>query len=126
MNKPRHVLLIDGDAFYANIMREHLKREGFEVCHAPSGERGVEEAKEQLPDIILLAIRLPKKDGFEILEALKSDPKTSSIPVAMLTELGKAEDVQYCFARGVCDYLIKSQQAPEEISARIRKILRCG
>ncbi|MFA6429126.1 MAG: response regulator [Patescibacteria group bacterium] len=116
------VLVIDGDRFYADILQNRLGGSGFEVRVATTGECGIEQAQDWLPDMILLAIKLPKADGFQILEDLKTTKHVRKIPVAMLTELGSREDVCHCFDHGATQYFIKAHNMPEDIAEHLRLV----
>lgn len=120
----KHVLLIEDDLFYANILLEALRREGFDVAHAANGEEGMKLAKADRFDLILLDVVMPKMDGFQVLEALKSEPSTQNIFIVMLTKLSAKEDIQRCFQQGACEYIIKTQHSPDEIAARVKRILK--
>ncbi len=115
------VLLIEDDRFLVDIYTRYLREAGFEVRHASTGEEGFEGALKDPPDVIVLAIALPKKNGFEILEELKTHTQTKKIPVLMLTNLSAREDIERCLSSGACDYLIKSHHTVEEIVARVKK-----
>lgn len=120
-----HVLLVEADAFYASIVKTFLEKERYRVSHASSGEQALRELMDKAPpNLILLAIKLPKKDGFEILETIKTQASLQAIPVIILTELGSREDVCQCFRLGSCEYLIKSQHTLEEIVVVVRRV--CG
>lgn len=118
------ILCIEDDKIFADIVCKTLMREGFDVIHATNGEDGLRKAREGMPDAILLDIGLPKKDGFEVLEALKAETGTKTIPVVMLSRLSSKEDVDQCFALGCDEYLIKTQHTPEDVAAHLRRILK--
>lgn len=115
------VLSIEDDQTYAEILQKNLERVGFHVLRSSHGEEGLKRAIQDQPDVIMLDIGLPKKDGFEVLEELKSDPKTKHIPVFMLTKLSAREDVARCFDAGCEDYFIKTQHHPEDIVRNIQQ-----
>lgn len=116
----KQILLIEDDRFLADIYARHLRDAGFEVMHASNGEEGLEMAKKEPPSLILLGVLLPKKNGFEILEELKKDPSTKTIPIMMLTHLGAREDIERCLSLGACQYLIKSHHSLEEIVKHVQ------
>ncbi len=117
----RHILCVEDDKTFADILIRHLQQAGFEVTHAMNGEDGGKRARSEQPDAILLDIGLPQKDGFTLLEELKSDAETSKIPVFMLTRLSTREDLERCFRLGCTDYLIKTQQHPADVVRRLKK-----
>ncbi len=125
MEKPgtAHILLIESDEFLGSIYEKNLLMEGFKVSRAVNGERGIKIAESKSPDLILLAVLLPKINGFEILEDLKKDKATKKIPVVMLTKLGSREDVQKGQNLGAADYLIKGHFRPSELVDKVKRIL---
>ncbi len=98
------VLLIDDDPAAHDIMRRFLSREGFSAIAAFSGEEGLKLAREHAPDVILLDVRMPNLDGWNVLSRIKSDPELASIPVIMVTIV---DDQSLGCALGAVDYLLK-------------------
>lgn len=82
--KPK-ILLVDDDPRVVKIMRLVLRQEGYEVITASDGIEGLHATWAHEPDLILLDIKLPRKDGWEVLNELKADPRTRDIPVVLLT-----------------------------------------
>jgi len=119
----KNILLVEDDAFLANIYKTKFEMEGFNVVVAEHGEAGLETARTKAPDLILLDILLPKMDGFTVLKKLKEDEKTAGIPVILLTNLGQKDDVDKGLELGAADYLIKAHFKPSETVAKVRKIL---
>jgi len=97
-----------------------LKDAGFSVARAFDGEEGLKLIKSKKPDLVLLDIILPKKNGFEVLEELKKSPETQDIPVIVLTMIGKDEDIKKGLRLGANDYIVKSQHAIAEIIEKIK------
>jgi len=118
-----NVLLVEDDAFLANIYKTKFEMEGFKVRVAENGEIGLKDAKKKVPDIILLDILLPKMDGFTVLEHLKEDDELKSVPVILLTNLGQKDDVEKGLALGAADYLIKAHFKPSETVDKVKKVL---
>ena len=123
MPENKKILLIESDDFYAKIVSGCLQHSGFKVLVATSGEEGLKDAASEQPDLILLSIKLPKKDGFEVLEELKAGPETKNIPVAMLSDLGAREDVCQCLKRGACNYFIKAHHQPQEVAQALKNLI---
>lgn len=118
------ILCVEDDKVFADILVRTFQSEGFQVTHASNGEEGLKKAADDKPDLIVLDIGLPKKNGFEVLEALKTDAALAAIPVMMLSRLATKEDVEQCFALGCAEYLIKTQHAPEDILLHAKRLLR--
>lgn len=98
------VLVIDDDAVVREVVSRFLNKEGFRVETAPSGDTGLQRARELLPDIITLDVMMPGMDGWAVLSALKADPDLSTIPVIMMSIVS---DKNMGFALGASDYLTK-------------------
>src|SRR5437763_16392647 len=86
-----NVLFIEDDPAVAEMYKLKLELDGYRVTVAKSGEEGLDHAKSQVPDIGFLDIRLPKMDGFAVLETLRSDGVTRNIPVIILSNYGETE-----------------------------------
>ena len=122
-SKKIKILLIEDDPFLLNMYNTKFELEGFLVITADDGEKGSRLALKEEPDIILLDILLPKKDGFEVLEELKTNDKTKDIPVILLTNLSQKNEVERGLLLGAVDYLIKAHFMPSEIVTKIKKIV---
>jgi len=117
------VLLVEDDTYLSQIYQKKFEMEGFKICTADNGEKGLSEAKKKKPNVVLLDILLPKMDGFAVLEKLKADPETKKIPVILLTNLGQKEDVDKGLEVGAADYLIKAHFKPSEVVEKVKKVL---
>ncbi|PIS42028.1 MAG: response regulator [Candidatus Kerfeldbacteria bacterium CG08_land_8_20_14_0_20_40_16] len=124
VDSKKKILLVEDDSFLAGMYVSKLNLEDFEVSLADNGEDGLKIAKQKLPNLILLDILLPQMDGFEVLKRLKENPQTAKIPIILLTNLGQKKDVDRGLALGAKDYLIKAHFMPNEVIAKIKKILR--
>ncbi|MBI5244800.1 MAG: response regulator [Elusimicrobia bacterium] len=106
------------------VLRDTIKPEGFEYLFSPTGQEGIETARKEKPDLVLLDIHLPDMSGMEVCRSLKSDARTRHIPVLMLT--GKAWEVSrrvQGLDLGAEDYLLKPI-SPRVLVSRIRAILK--
>ncbi|MDP2648096.1 MAG: response regulator [Candidatus Yanofskybacteria bacterium] len=119
MNKIK-ILLVEDDEVLAKVIYEELGDAGFEVFQAYDGEAGLNLARKKQPDLVLLDILLPKKNGFEVLDAMKKTPETKEIPVIVLTMLGSDEDIKKGLQLGANDYIVKSQHAVIEIIEKVK------
>ena len=95
----------------------------FEVLTADDGEAGIILVKKEKPAIVLLDIIMPIKNGFEVLEAIKTDKETKNIPVIMLSNLSQQNDIDQSMKLGATDFFVKVDYEPQEIIAKIKKIL---
>ena len=124
MDDQIEVLLIEDDPAVLEMYRMKLELDGYHVNTAGDGEEGLSRATELKPDIIFLDIRLPKKDGFEVLEGLRGNPDTADIPVIMLSNYGEKELVDRGYKLGAHEFLIKAQTTPSSLSEGIGEWLK--
>ena len=117
------VLVVEDEEDIAELVQYNLARERYEVRLAESGEVGLEIARRERPDIILLDIMLPAMDGLEVCRALKSDPDTAQIPIVMVSAKGEESDVVSGLELGADDYVTKPF-SPRVLIARIRSVIR--
>lgn len=117
------IVLIEDDAFLAGMYVTKLELEGYEVKLASDGEKGLKMVEEELPDLVLLDIVLPKVSGFEVLKQIKVSPRAKKIPVLLLTNLGQRDDVNKGLSLGATDYLIKAHFMPSEVVEKIKKLV---
>lgn len=117
------ILLIEDEANLQKLLGEQLEEQNFTVLRALNGEIGIKKALEHRPNLILLDLILPKKNGFEVLRDLKANQATKDIPVIILTNLENASEIQKALALGATTYLVKTNYQLEEI---IKKIKECA
>jgi DNA-binding response OmpR family regulator len=118
------VLLIDDDEDLMNIFTAALAKEGFQSSYELTGQKGLERAKFDKPDIILLDQVLPDMSGNDILKALKQDEETKSIPVILLSNFSQEELVKGALEQGAIDYLFKYQVEPKDVINKIKEALK--
>ena len=119
-----NVLFIEDDPTVAQMYKLKLELDGYTVTMAKDGEEGLRLAQEGPPDIVFLDIRLPKMDGFAVLEALRSCDRTRDTPVVILSNYGERELVERGLKLGALEYLIKSQTTPANLSRGVEGWLR--
>ena len=118
------VLLIEDDQETLEMYKLKLEKDGYRVHVARDGEEGVRRATELTPDIIFLDIRLPKKDGFTVLEELRGQESTADIPVIILSNYGEKELVDRGLKLGAMEFLVKAQTSPIVLSEGIDEWLK--
>jgi DNA-binding response OmpR family regulator len=116
------VLHIDDEPPILLLSRVNLEREGIEVIEATDPRVGVELAKREQPDLILLGVNMPWLTGWEAADVLRKDPETREIPIVFLTARSRPEDVARGFELGALDYITKPFN-PVELAPRIRQLL---
>lgn len=118
-----NILIIEDDKFLRELISRKLLSEGFKIEEAIDGEEGLAKAKETKPDLILLDLILPGLDGFEVLQRIKDDPSTASIPVLILSNLGQKDEIERGLSLGAVDFLVKAHFTPEEIVSKMKEVL---
>ncbi len=118
-----NILLVEDDSFISGMYQTKLSMLGYKVRVCADGESGWAELKKERPDLLLLDIVLPKKDGFEILSDVRKDPELKDLTVILLTNLGQKPDVQKGLELGADDYIIKAHFTPTEVVEKIEKML---
>ena len=126
MSTKKRVLFVEDEDALQKSMGRALEFEGFDVISAYDGAEGLEMARKENPDIILLDLVLPKMDGFEVLKALKDDPKTKDCPVVILTNLESPPDIEKVFELGATTYLVKANYDLKVLVDKVRGILEKG
>jgi CheY-like chemotaxis protein len=112
------ILLVEDNEFNRDMLSRRLIKKGFEISLAVDGAEGVQQAKSELPDLILMDMSLPVMDGWEATLRIKADPVTRNIPVIALTAHAMGEDKQKALAAGCDDYDTK----PIDFSLLLAKI----
>jgi len=123
MDDKKKILIIEDDKFLLKLYSDKLIREGFNVSMAITGEEGLSKVVQEKPDLVLLDIILPQKNGFEILSALKLNPGLQHIPVIVLTNLGQESDIKTGMDLGAADYLVKTDFSITKLPEVVRKYL---
>jgi len=116
------ILIVDDEEIVRRVLSSLLKKDGYQVMEAEDGEAGVELAKKEDPDVILMDLTMPKMGGLEACRLLKKDEKTKNIPVLVITALG-GENKTEAIDAGIDDFVSKPFDA-EEISIRVKSMLK--
>jgi len=101
------VLVVDDSATDTHLLSQLLKKNGYTVTTASSGEEAVAKAKKERPDLILMDIVMPGMSGFEATRSISRDPETASIPVIICSTKGQETDKAWGLRQGAKDYLVK-------------------
>ena len=119
----KRILVVDDEQDIRELLRYNLSKEGYQVECVASGEETLSRARNRPPDLLVLDLMLPGVDGLEVCKRLKSEPRTASILIIMLTAKGEDADVVTGLELGAEDYVIKPF-SPRVLLARVRAVLR--
>ncbi len=119
----KKILFVEDESALQKTLGDTLRKEGYEVVSALNGETGLNLAKTQSPDLILLDLILPKMDGFDVLKALVGGEETKDIPVIILTNLERMQDIEMALELGAKTYLVKANYTLKEVVEKVKKVL---
>jgi CheY-like chemotaxis protein len=123
---PLRILLAEDDRFLRKAVETTLRRHGHTVFGAADGEEALRMTESERPDVVLLDMILPKLQGFEVLRALKGNPRTTAIPVIVLSSLSQAEDRQEALQAGAAAYFVKATLSLQAIAGVVERVIRGG
>ena len=116
------ILNVEDNEYNLKIVRQLLGRTSYRLIEAMDGQLGVETARRELPDLILMDIQLPKLSGLDATRTLRADPKTAAIPIIVITSFALSGDDQKAKDAGASAYLAKPY-SPRELLQMIRKLV---
>ena len=121
MRVAKRILVAEDDPVTARFVGSLLTEHGFDVLVAADGDHALELAAEAAPDLIVSDLVMPYRDGYEVLRALRSDPRFRAIPVVILSMRDREEDIVRGFEQGADDYVVKPFNA-RELVARVKRL----
>ncbi len=119
----KKILIIEDDSFIQDMEAKKLRHSGYDVIFASTGEDALKKINESGIDIILLDIKLPNFDGFEILKTIKQNPKTKDIPVIVYSNESGDENIKRAKELGANKFMIKSNFTLEELRESIEELI---
>jgi CheY-like chemotaxis protein len=118
----KRILVAEDEQDIQELIEFTLRYGGYEVMSVSNGEEAYVSARKNLPDLILLDIRMPVMSGIEACKLLKADPLTKKIPIVFLSAKGQKSEIKEGFEAGAEDYLLKPF-SPEELNKRLKELL---
>ena len=122
--KGTQVLVIEDDPFLSKAYKVKFDHEGITTAFALDGESGLAKVKELKPQLILLDIMLPKKNGFDLLADKNKDPSIKDIPTIILSNLGQEDDMTRGKALGAVDYVVKTSMKIQDVVVKVRQYIK--
>ena len=120
----KRVLIVEDDFQISKVYQLQLARAGIFSILARNGEEAIELLDEARPDLVILDLMIPKKDGFWVLEEVRKNPKYSSIPIIIISNLGQKDDKTRAIGLGATEYLVKIDQSIQEIIKKVKVYLK--
>jgi CheY-like chemotaxis protein len=122
--KEQHsVLIVDDDAAMTEVLSTRLASQGFRTLTAHQGQDGLTLAKEKRPDLILLDLRLPDRDGFDVCAELDESPETTGIPIIILSGMARPDVIRKSRAAG-CRYYVRKPYDPNALLLLIQQAIQ--
>lgn len=125
METKKKVLVVDDQPHIVRLIQVNLEKEGLEVATASDGVEGIQRVRQLKPDLVILDVIMPRKDGFEVLREIKTDPELSETPVIMLTVKTHNADIVEGLREGAELYLPKPFH-PKELVSLVKRVLETG
>ena len=123
MTQPKSILLAEDDRFLRRACETKLKQAGFDVRVAVDGEEALTFVRDKMPNLLLLDLLMPRRDGLSVLATLRGDPATKDIRVVIMSNSTKDLERQKAASLGVIDYWIKSNLSLQELCDRVTQLL---
>ena len=120
MSESKKIVILEDDLALVTSLSRALESDGFEIYSAVDGETGLRTIAEKKPDLVILDIILPRKSGFEVMEALSADKELSKIPVMVLTNLESSQDVNRMMELGAKSFLVKTNSSLDEVLIKVK------
>jgi CheY-like chemotaxis protein len=117
------LLIVEDDPLMQRMYQKIFTFEKYEVSTASNGEEGLDKVRTLKPTVVLLDVMMPKMNGLQVLEKIKSDPDIKHIPVIMLTNLAGEKDAEAALMKGAVKYIVKSEHDPKQIVAMVKEII---
>lgn len=118
------ILFIEDEPALQKALGDFLQRQGYEVTAALNGADGLDAARRNRPDLILLDLILPRLSGMEVLRRVREEPGLSAVPVIVLTNVESSEAVEQAVALGARAYLVKTNYRLEEVLEKVKAALK--
>jgi DNA-binding response OmpR family regulator len=117
------ILIVEDEPGFRRTYSDLFNHFGHLVVEADNGKTGLELAKAEGPDLVLLDLVMPKMNGYEVLTELRHDSKTKDLPVIIFSVLGEQTDIQKALDMGANDYIVKGSYSPNEVLAKVGQFL---
>jgi CheY-like chemotaxis protein len=117
----KKILLVEDDVFLVKVYKSLLEKEGYSVIVLTDGVEVIDTVRKERPDLVILDLIMPGKDGFDVLGDLKGDSKTKNIPVYVLTVLRTKEDIKKVKNLGADEYIVKSDSTFKDVAGFVKR-----
>lgn len=120
----KKILVVEDEEDLREMYSTKIASAGYKVFTATCGDEGLKAIRKEKPDLVLLDLIMPRKNGFDVLEELKKDKKLTKVPIMVLSNLCQDEDMQLVEEMGAVDYIVKSQVKLDDLVLKIDKFFK--
>ena len=117
------IMIIEDDKFLSSLMKARLEKDGFTVVQAFDGEEAIEFFKQQVPDLVILDLIMPRITGFEVLQTIAINPQLERVPVVILSNLAQDSDIEKARQLGAKEYFVKVKISIDDLVGRVKNLL---
>ena len=119
----KKVMIVEDDRFLSFLLKSRLEKDGFTVEQVFDGEEAVQKLKQDVPDLIILDLIMPKVTGFEVLKTVSVNPELAKIPVVIVSNLAQDSDIEKARELGAKEYYVKVKVSIDDLVGRIKTLL---
>jgi two-component system alkaline phosphatase synthesis response regulator PhoP len=119
----KRILIVEDDRFLRRACQARLEQQGYTILTASDGEEGLRVARAEAPDLILLDLLMPKLNGVELLRTLRAEDGTRAIPVLVLSNSSRREDMDHIHGLGISGYFVKANLSLQDLNTQVKLVL---
>ena len=117
------ILIVEDEEYIAEMYKIRFEMSGYEIVLAADGQEGIDMAIKEKPDLVLLDLVMPNKNGYQVLEELRANPETKGLKIFILSNLGQKEEIDKGLSLGADGFYVKAHMTPTELLDKIKEIL---
>jgi len=119
----KKILIVEDEEFISEMYKIKFELSGYEVFVANDGQEGIDMAKKNFPDLVLLDLMMPNINGYQVLEELRKSPKTKNLKIYILSNLGQKEEIDKGLNLGADGFYVKAHLTPSQLLSKIQELL---
>lgn len=119
----KKVMIVEDDRFLSFLLKSRLEKDGFTVGQAFDGEEAIQQLKQDVPNLVILDLIMPKVTGFEVLKTISVTPELAKVPVVIVSNLAQDSDIEKARELGAKEYYVKVKVSIDDLVAHIKALL---
>ena len=117
----KKILIIEDEELLYNLLKRKLISEGYDAFVCEDGQKGMDFMKKEIPDLVLLDIVMPNKNGFQVMEEMQKDNRLKNVPIIIISNSGQPVEIDKAKELGAKDWLVKTEFEPLEVIKKVKK-----